>query len=380
MTSLSESINKISEIDRKISQIDNKFIENMRSVMASLSLSIDKVSRIDKKIMQIDKKELENKSMNNMRPMVALLPQSVDKVSEIDRKISYVALIERFPNTYQLCNKGLNKFALLIRKGVYPYEYMDSWKRFKEESLPDKESFYSELNKEDITYEEYEHAQKVWDTFSIKNLGEYHDLYVQSDTLLLADVFENFRDKCIEIYELDPAHFLSAPGLAWQACLKKTKVELELLIDIDMLLMYEEGTRGGMCQATYRYAKANNKYMKNHDRNIESSFSEYVDANNLYGWAMSQKLPVGNFKWIEKDDISQFDEKLIKNYDENSDNGYILKVDVEYLENIRMLHSDSPFLPERMKTNKCTKIVCTTLNKENCVVHIRALKQALNHG
>ena len=162
MTSLSESINKISEIDRKISQIDNKFIDNMRSVMASLSLSIDKVSRIDKKIMQIDKKELENKSMNNMRPMVALLPQSVDKVSEIDRKISYVALIERFPNTYQLCNKGLNKFALLIRKGVYPYEYMDSWKRFKEESLPDKESFYSELNKEDITYEEYEHAQKVW--------------------------------------------------------------------------------------------------------------------------------------------------------------------------------------------------------------------------
>ena len=108
---------------------------------------------------------------------------------------------------------------------------MDSWKRFKEESLPDKESFYSELNKEGITDKDYAHAQKVWDTLNIKNLGEYHDLYVQFDTALLADVFESFRDKCLEIYELDPAHFLSAPGLAWQACLKKSQVKLELLTD-----------------------------------------------------------------------------------------------------------------------------------------------------
>ena len=127
---------------------------------------------------------------------------------------------------------------------------MDSWKRFEYESLPDAESFYSELNNEHITDEDYEHAQKVWSTFNIKNLGEYHDLYVQSDTALLADVFENFRDKCIEIYELDPAHFLSAPGLAWQACFKKTQVELELLTDNDKLNMLEKGTRGGMCQAT----------------------------------------------------------------------------------------------------------------------------------
>ena len=141
---------------------------------------------------------------------------------------------------------------------------MDGWKRFKEKSLPDKESFYSELNNEHITDEDYAQAQKVWDTFKVKNLDEYLDLYVQSDTLLLADVFENFRDKCIEIYELDPAHFLSAPGLAWQACFKKTKVELELLTDNGMLIMYEEGTRGGMCQTTYRYAKTSNKYMKNY--------------------------------------------------------------------------------------------------------------------
>ena len=172
---------------------------------------------------------------------------------------------------------------------------MDSWKRFKEESLPDKENFYSELNKKHITDEDYTHAQKVWDIFNMKNLGEYHDLYVQSDTAILADVFENFRDKCIEIYKIDPAHFLSAPGLAWQACLKKTGVELELLTDNDMLLMFGEGIRGGICQATYRYAKANNKYMKNHDKNKESSYLQYLDGNNLYGWAMSQKFPVGDF-------------------------------------------------------------------------------------
>ena len=120
--------------------------------------------------------------------------------------------------------------------------------------LPDKEYFYSELNNEHITDEDYEHAQKVGSIFNIKNLGEYHDLYVKSDTLLLADVFENFRDKCIERYELDPAHFLSAPGLSWQACLKKTEEELELLTDNDMLIMFEEGTRGGTRQATYQYA------------------------------------------------------------------------------------------------------------------------------
>ena len=254
---------------------------------------------------------------------------------------------------------------------------MDSWKRFKEESLPDKEYFYSKLNKEHITDEDYAHAQKVWDTFNIKNLGEYHDLYVQSYTALLADVFENFRDKCIEKCELYPAHFLSAPGLAWQACLKKTEVELELLTDNDMLMMFEEGTRGGMCQASYRYAKANNKYMKNYDKNKESSFLIYDDANNLYGWAMCKKLPVGDFKWV--DDLSICTEDLIKNYDEDSDIGYNLEVDVEYPRNLHKLHSDLPFLPEKMKINNCTKIACNLNDKGNYPIHVLALKKVLNH-
>ena len=284
-----------------------------------------------------------------------------------------------------VCNKDLNKFDLFLRKGVYPYEYMDSWKKFKEASLPDKESFYSKLNNEHITDEDYAHAQKVWNTFNIKKVGEYHDLFVQLDTLLLADVFENFIDKCMETYELDPAHFLSAPGLAWQACLKKTEAKLELLTDNDILLMFEKGIHGGMCQVSHHYAKANNKYLKNYDKNIESSYIEYLDVNNLYGWAMFKKLPVRDFKWL--DNLSMFTEELIKNYDENGDKGYILEVHVEYPKKLRSVHSDLPFLPERMKINKCEKLVCNTRKenyeenyKENYVIHIVSLKQALNHG
>ena len=194
---------------------------------------------------------------------------------------------------------------------------MESWKIFHETSLPDKKAFYSKLSLKDITNKSYAHAQKVWEVFKIKNQGENHDLYVQSDTLWLADVLENFRDKSIEIYELDPAYFLFAPGLAWKACLKKTEVELELLTDLDMLLMNEEGVRGGIYHAIYRHAKASNKYMNNYDKNIESSYLMHLDANNLYGWAMSQKLPIDGFKWVK--DLLMFNEDFIKNYDENSD-------------------------------------------------------------
>ena len=139
--------------------------------------------------------------------------------------------------------------------------------------------------------------KKVWNNFKIKNLGEYHDLYVQSDTLLLVDVFESFRNKCIEIYELDPAHLPSAPALAWQVCLKKAKIELELLTDIDMLLMVEKRISGGICHVIQRYATANNKYMKEYNKDNELSYITYLDANNLYGWVRSQRLPVNRFKW-----------------------------------------------------------------------------------
>ena len=145
-----------------------------------------------------------------------------------------------------------------------------------------------------------------------------------------------------------------------------------------MLIMFEEGTRGGMCQATYRYAKANNKYMKNHDKNKESTYLKYLDANNLYGFAMCKTLPVGDFKWL--DDLSIFTEDLIENYDENSDKGYIFEVNLKYPKNLHNLQSDLPFLSERMKINNSTKLFCNVHDKENYPIHILALKQALNHG
>ena len=142
---------------------------------------------------------------------------------------------------------------------------MDDWQKFSETTSPEKEDFYNHLNMEDIDAD-YVHAKRVCKDFETKNLGEYHDLYVQSNTLLLADVFENFINMCFEIYELDPAKFLSAPGLAWQAALKKAKVKLDLLTDVDMLLMVEKSRRGEVCHSIYRYAKANKKYMKDKDK------------------------------------------------------------------------------------------------------------------
>ena len=267
---------------------------------------------------------------------------------------------------------------MLLRKGVYPYEYIDGWDRFNEKIIPCKESFYSNLTLENISETDYAHANNIFKKFNINNLGEYHDLYVRSDTLLLADIFENFRQSCLKNYELDPAHFVSLPGLAWQACLKKTNVELELLTDYDMLLMVEEGIRGGTCHAIQRYAKANNKYMKDNDRKKKSSYIQYLDANSLYFKAMTEKLPVRGFRWM--DDVSKIDEDFVKDYDKNNNKGYILDVDIDYPSKLQNLHSDLPFLLERMIINTTKKLVCNLNDKKNYIAHINVLKQALDHG
>ena len=237
---------------------------------------------------------------------------------------------------------------------------MDSWERFNETSLPPKNDFYSKLTLEDITDNDHNHAQKVFKEYCT-DMGDYHDLYVQTDTLLLADGFKKIRDKCIEIYGLDPSYFCSAPGLAWKQCLKKTDVKLYILTDYQMVLMIEKGIRGEICQSTHRYANANNKYMKNYDKSIESSYLTYLDANNLYGWAMSQKLPVNGFMWYNY--LSEFNEDFIKNYDENSDVGYFLEVDVECPKKLVSSHKDLPFLPERKKLEKVEKLDCSIEDK-----------------
>ena len=177
-------------------------------------------------------------------------------------------------------------------------------------------------------------------------------MHVQGDTLLLADAFENFRNMCIEIYELDPPKFLSPPGLAWKAASKKTEVKLDLLNDKDILLIVEKGIRGGICHSIYRYAKANSKYIKDYDKNKECSYIYYWDVNILHGRAMSKKLPVNSFEWIK--DTSEFNEDFIKSYNKESDEGYFLQVDLQYREKLPELHNNLPILPERMKIEKAS--------------------------
>ena len=192
-----------------------------------------------------------------------------------------------------------NNTSLLTRKGVYPYDYVTSINKLKETKLPSKVDFNSKLYDEEISKEDFQNAINVWNTFKCQTLQDYHDLYLKIDVLLLADVFENFRKTCLKHYKLDPCHYYAAPGLSWDACLKETKQNLELLKDYDMLMMFERGIRGGITHISKRYASANNKYMKDFDKTKPSTFIQYLDANNLYGWAMSQKLPTHGFKWID---------------------------------------------------------------------------------
>ena len=242
------------------------------------------------------------------------------------------------------------QYELLIKKGIYPYEYMSKWEKFEETKLPPKEAFYSKLNMTGVSEEDYEHANRVWKEFGLKDLGEYHDLYLKTDVILLANVLEAFRKVCLKNYGLDTAHFYTAPGLAWKACLKKTRIRLELLLHLDMLLMFERGVRGGITQSVNRWAKAYNLYMGSEfvpDK--PTRYLQYLDANNLYGWAMSQPLPTGGFKWvsIKPSKISQLTKCKYK--------GYLLEVDVKYPRELHDSHNDLPFMCERMKINGVEK-------------------------
>ena len=267
------------------------------------------------------------------------------------------------------------KIDLVSRKGVYPYEYMDDFKKFKKQSLPKKTSFFSRLKQEKISEEDFLHAQKVWKEFELKNMGDFHDLYLKTDVLLLADVMENFRKLCEKNYELDPAHFFTVPGMAWDAMLKMTAIKLDLLEDVDMLLMIEKGIRGGISNAFKRYAKANNKFMKDFDPAEKSSFIVYLDANNLYGWAMSKPLPVGEFEWM--------DEKELKNWERFVDEegiGCILEVDLEYPVELHDFHNDFPLAPEKMILGKVEKLTQNLRDKEKMVLHGKNLALFLSLG
>ena len=269
---------------------------------------------------------------------------------------------------------------LIKRKGFYPYEYMNTEERFKETKLPPREAFYSKLSGKGISKEDYKHALNVWNTFKMETFKDYHELYNETDVLLLADVFENFRNNNLKIYGLDPAHYFTAPGLSWDACLKITGVELELLTDPDMLLMWEKCIRGGISMISNRYGEANNKYMnEGFNKNKPSKYLMYLDANNLYGWAMSKKLPTHGFKWLTNGEM----EKLYNNQEFNTwiKMPCILEVDLEYPKKLHDIHSDYPLCPERvMCKNGVEKLIPNLRDKNKYVIHYKNLIQCLRLG
>ena len=287
---------------------------------------------------------------------------------------------EDFHNTNHVFKKNVD---LLTRKGVYPYDYVSSLDKLSETQLPPKEEFYSQLYDEDISDDDYQHAIKVWNTFKCKTIRDYHDLYLKSDVLLLADVFENFRATCLKHYKLDPVHYYTSPGLAWDACLKETGQNLQLLSDYDMLMMFEQGIRGGITHISKRYAEANNKYMKDYNPNKETSYIQYLDANNLYGWAMSQQLPTHGFKWmkdITEEKVMEILEKANHSMFNKGKEGYIFEVDLEYPTHLWETHNDYPLAPEKMIVNGVEKLICHFKPRKNYVVHYRNLRQYLEMG
>ena len=222
--------------------------------------------------------------------------------SSLDKLVSNLPKDDLIYTSKVFKGKSLN---LMSHKGVYPYNFMESFEKFNQKELPTKDQFNNIPNDQHITDDEYDHAKKVWKTFQIKTMGEYHNLYLGSDMLLLTNVFENFRKTCMQYYKLDPCDYFTSPGLSWNAMLKMADIKLELMTDIDMFQFIEKGMHSRVSYIANRYGNANNKYMKECDEKAPSKYIMDLDPNNLYGWAMSQYLPTGNFKLMTDKEISR---------------------------------------------------------------------------
>ena len=325
----------------------------------------------------------------------------VDTVEDADARQKKVKRELRFLDSFKLMSSSLNKLAgglgiddftnldryyrnagyttsqrgLLKQKGVYPYEFMSEFSRLGETSLPSKDRFFSSLTGEHISDDDYGRAQNVWKAFGMKSMRDYHDLYLITDVLLLADIMESFRKVCRTNYGLDPLWYYTAPGLAWDATLKLTGAELDLISDPDMYLFIEEGIRGGISTITKRYAIANNKYMADYDPKKESKYLPYLDANNLYGWAMSQPLPYGRFEWMSEAELSDW-----KSISSTVGTGCILEVDLEYPDELHNPHNEYPLAPERVVVNKVEKLIPNLNNKTKYILHHKNLELYLNMG
>jgi hypothetical protein len=287
--------------------------------------------------------------------------------------------------------KNDEQFLLMIQKGVYPYDYIDNFNRLYESYLPDINTFYSKLYDSKCDIKDYKHAQNVFNKFGCKSLLDYHNIYLKSDVLLLSDIWDNFRKVCYFNYGLDTCYYYTAPGLSFDSMLKITKINLELLTDVDMFKMVESGIRGGISQISHRHAVANNKYMSNYDDKKDDSYIVYLDANNLYGHAMSQYLPTGDFKWNNE----KWNTDRILNLKDDSEIGYLFDVDISYPEELHDYLNQYPPLPENMiikkdylndwqqkgyNESKINKLCCSLAPKKNYVVNYRYLKLALSLG
>ena len=296
---------------------------------------------------------------------------------------SIEALVNNLPkNGFKNISKYFTpeQVELIKQKGFYPYEYINTEEKFNDTKPPPREAFYSKLTGRGITEKNYKHVLNVWNTFKMKTFKDYHKLYNETDALLLADVFENFRDLCLKIYGLDPVYYFTAPGLAWDACLKMTNINLELLSDPNMLLIFEKGIRGGISMISNRYGEANNKYMGNRfNKNKLKKHLMYLDANNLYGDAMSKKLPTHGFKWLTSGEMENLFNNQVEQVWEKTP--CILEVDLEYPENLHDLHNDYPFCPERVECkNGVEKLIPNLRDKTKYVIHYKNLIQCLKAG
>lgn len=353
---------KYISFDKKVGNVTLRFIDSFKFMSSSLEKLVKNLSHEQFKILP--------------RFIPSLLPtRTIATTASTAVAVSTMSMTTEVTNHVEV--EKLMK--LLTRKGVYPYEYVSDWSKLQETSLPSRDDFYNKLTDSHISDADYQHAEVVWCTFSIKTLGEYCDLYLKTDVLLLTEVFENFRQICIDAYELDPCQYVTAPGLSWDAMLKYTKVELELFTDYEMVQFIKAGIRGGISQASKRYAKANNQFMKDYDAKQDSNFIIYLDVNNLYGDAMRRLLPINNFRWASDSEIKQFD---ITTQQPDSDVGYILEVDLEYPQSLHNLHNDYPFCAETRipSGGKIKKLLLTLENKNNYVTHYINLKQSLEKG
>lgn len=388
-------------IFHNLSGYDSHFI--IRELATSFKGDISILPHNDQQYISFTKtvkaSEKKNHRLNNGRTLIRF--KFIDSFKFLDASLDTLARdlpSNEKKNLHQEFNNiNDSNMRLLERKGIFPYDFLDSWEKLHCTELPAREGFYSRLSESHITDEEYQHACRVWNDFAITNLGEYMELYLKTDILLLADIFESFRATLSGLFDLDPANFVTLPSFSFEAMLKYTGVEIELLSNIDHLLFVERAIRGGITQCSKRYARANNQYMDDFDETEKKSFLLYIDANALYADVMlNSPLPIDSFEFIQAENISQ--EYLLMLLQDQSI-GCFIEADLEYPEHLHDHHKDYPLCAEKMipprgreeareyeypgssiENEPREKLMLTLYNKKRYVMHHSMFQFVIQQG